>query len=198
MHLKGSARDGWPLSPSHLPPPHSTPSPVNPPHSEIRSVYQTSHHGAFLPCRATTTPSAAMGSISIREHIRWLPDPASEPTSTVVLTSPGRRFVDLRVLRPEGDTSWAGQQGMLSCAPFLPLHNYCAHPAKTHSPSTGWNGASPARRPRGCATMAKAARCSGRSGGTGSTRAPPAPKKPPTRATCSRGTTGPRWRRAVW
>lgn len=44
-----------------------------------------------------------MGSISIREHIRWLPDPPSEPTSTIVLTSPERRFVDIRVLlQPDG------------------------------------------------------------------------------------------------
>ncbi|KAK3379056.1 hypothetical protein B0T24DRAFT_145050 [Lasiosphaeria ovina] len=41
-----------------------------------------------------------MGDISIREYIRWLPDAASEPTSTIVLTSPGRRFVDLRILNP--------------------------------------------------------------------------------------------------
>lgn len=40
-----------------------------------------------------------MGSISVREHIRWGTDPPSEPTSTLVLTSPGRRFVDIRVLR---------------------------------------------------------------------------------------------------
>ncbi|KUI55812.1 hypothetical protein VP1G_03160 [Cytospora mali] len=40
-----------------------------------------------------------MGSISIREHIRWGTDAPSEPTSTLVLTSPGRRFVDVRVLR---------------------------------------------------------------------------------------------------
>lgn len=39
-----------------------------------------------------------MGSISIREHIRWGSDDPSEPTSTLVLTSPGRRFVDIRVL----------------------------------------------------------------------------------------------------
>ncbi|KAI1367742.1 hypothetical protein F5Y08DRAFT_41067 [Xylaria arbuscula] len=38
-------------------------------------------------------------SISIRESIRWLPNPASEPTSTVVLTSPERRFVDIRILK---------------------------------------------------------------------------------------------------
>ncbi|AEO66270.1 uncharacterized protein THITE_2045531 [Thermothielavioides terrestris NRRL 8126] len=41
-----------------------------------------------------------MGDISIREYIRWLPDDASEPTSTIVLTTPQRRFVDIRVLKP--------------------------------------------------------------------------------------------------
>lgn len=41
-----------------------------------------------------------MGSISIREHIRWGSDTPSEPTSTLVLTSPGRRFfVDVRILK---------------------------------------------------------------------------------------------------
>ncbi|KAI1486128.1 hypothetical protein F5X96DRAFT_656655 [Biscogniauxia mediterranea] len=50
-----------------------------------------------------------MASISIRESIRWLPDPASEPTSTVVLTSPGRRFVDIRILRPEPGTAEASE-----------------------------------------------------------------------------------------
>ncbi|KAK1826183.1 hypothetical protein QBC39DRAFT_269575 [Podospora conica] len=39
-----------------------------------------------------------MGDISLRRHIRWPPAPASEPTSTIVLTSPERRFVDIRVL----------------------------------------------------------------------------------------------------
>ncbi|KAH7038025.1 uncharacterized protein B0I36DRAFT_381109 [Microdochium trichocladiopsis] len=48
-----------------------------------------------------------MGSISIRRSIQWLPDdPAPvEPTSTVVLTSPGRRFVDIRILLPKGSES---------------------------------------------------------------------------------------------
>ncbi|KAH7165442.1 hypothetical protein EDB81DRAFT_779235 [Dactylonectria macrodidyma] len=57
-----------------------------------------------------------MGSISLREHIRWLPDEASEPTSTIVVTSPQRRFVDLRIFRPtEGDQkSWSGQEEALS------------------------------------------------------------------------------------
>ncbi|KAI1281429.1 hypothetical protein F5Y07DRAFT_296475 [Xylaria sp. FL0933] len=38
-------------------------------------------------------------SVSIRDSIRWLPDVASEPTSTVVLTSPERLFVDIRILK---------------------------------------------------------------------------------------------------
>lgn len=38
-------------------------------------------------------------SISIRQSIRWLPDRASEPTHTIVLTSPARRFVDIRILK---------------------------------------------------------------------------------------------------
>jgi len=42
-----------------------------------------------------------MGDISIREYIRWPPASASEPTSTVVLTSPERRFVDVRII-PDG------------------------------------------------------------------------------------------------
>ncbi|KAI0191138.1 hypothetical protein EV127DRAFT_69306 [Xylaria flabelliformis] len=42
-------------------------------------------------------------SISIRDSIRWFPDAASEPTSTVVLTSPEHRFVDVRVLKDGGD-----------------------------------------------------------------------------------------------
>ncbi|KAH6629669.1 hypothetical protein C7974DRAFT_190803 [Boeremia exigua] len=42
-----------------------------------------------------------MAGVSIRKSIRWLPDPASEPTSTIVLSSAERRFVDIRILKPE-------------------------------------------------------------------------------------------------
>lgn len=50
--------------------------------------------------------------ISIREFIRWLPQEASEPTSTIVLTSPERRFVDIRVVRPESATeAWPTKEG---------------------------------------------------------------------------------------
>ncbi|KAJ6784899.1 hypothetical protein PWT90_02372 [Aphanocladium album] len=41
-----------------------------------------------------------MGTVSHRKYIRWYPDEASEPTSTLVLTSPQNRFVDLRILLP--------------------------------------------------------------------------------------------------
>jgi hypothetical protein len=43
-----------------------------------------------------------MAGISFRKFIRWLPDEASEPTSTLVLTSPEKRFVDIRVLLANG------------------------------------------------------------------------------------------------
>ncbi|TGJ78936.1 hypothetical protein E0Z10_g9829 [Xylaria hypoxylon] len=50
-------------------------------------------------------------SISIRDSIRWLPGAPSEPTSTVVLTSPERRFVDIRILKgvkePGASVDWA-------------------------------------------------------------------------------------------
>ncbi|KAL2165011.1 hypothetical protein VTH06DRAFT_307 [Thermothelomyces fergusii] len=48
-----------------------------------------------------------MGDISVREYIRWLPGEPSEPTSTIVLTTPNRLFVDLRILKPtarDGDS----------------------------------------------------------------------------------------------
>ncbi len=41
-----------------------------------------------------------MCDISIREYIRWLPNASEEPTSTIVLTTPERRYVDIRVLKP--------------------------------------------------------------------------------------------------
>jgi hypothetical protein len=50
-----------------------------------------------------------MCDISIREHIRWLPDEASEPTSTIVLTTPERRFVDIRVLKPTSSEDATGE-----------------------------------------------------------------------------------------
>ncbi|KXX79708.1 Protein HRI1 [Madurella mycetomatis] len=49
-----------------------------------------------------------MADISVREHICWPPNKPSEPTSTIVLTSPERRFVDIRILKP---TSTGGTSG---------------------------------------------------------------------------------------
>lgn len=53
-----------------------------------------------------------MASISFRKFIRWLPEEASEPTSTLVLTSPEKRFVDIRVLLADGSDSLADSEGI--------------------------------------------------------------------------------------
>ncbi|OAA63093.1 sodium/nucleoside cotransporter [Cordyceps fumosorosea ARSEF 2679] len=50
-----------------------------------------------------------MGTVSHRKYIKWHPDEASEPTSTVVLTSPENRFVDLRILLPPGGSDKLSQ-----------------------------------------------------------------------------------------
>ncbi len=40
-------------------------------------------------------------SISLREYIRWEGEEATEPTSTIVLTSEKSTFVDIRILKPK-------------------------------------------------------------------------------------------------
>ncbi|KAI1168580.1 hypothetical protein F5B18DRAFT_646367 [Nemania serpens] len=55
-------------------------------------------------------------SISIRDSIRWSPDAASEPTSTVVLTSSGHRFVDIRILKDAGADGSSAAAGSLDWA----------------------------------------------------------------------------------
>ena len=56
-------------------------------------------------------------SVSVREYIRWLPDgPPTENTDTLVLTSPGRRFVDIRMLLRKGDASAVTGTGNLTGA----------------------------------------------------------------------------------
>jgi hypothetical protein len=53
---------------------------------------------------ATTAPP----NISTRAFIQWLPDPPSEPTSTEVLTSRQKSFVDIRILKASnGEIDWA-------------------------------------------------------------------------------------------
>lgn len=52
----------------------------------------------FIPS-ATSCRAYKMGTVSFRDHIRWGADPPSEPTSTLVLTSPNHYFVDIRVLK---------------------------------------------------------------------------------------------------
>ena len=53
-----------------------------------------------------------MADISVRQHIRWPPAPPSEPTSTVVLTSPSRHFVDVRILASNGHGEGGGNGDM--------------------------------------------------------------------------------------
>ncbi|KAK0216042.1 hypothetical protein IW262DRAFT_1276706 [Armillaria fumosa] len=49
-----------------------------------------------------------MASISYRDSIRWLPDEASEPSDTVVLSSPKSNvFVDVRFIKGTKDLDWA-------------------------------------------------------------------------------------------
>ncbi|KAK5169873.1 uncharacterized protein LTR77_005851 [Saxophila tyrrhenica] len=58
-------------------------------------------------------------SISIRDYIRWGSEEASEPTTTLVLTSPERRFVDIRVLKAK-DNDEAQSQDTIG-ADLLPF-----------------------------------------------------------------------------
>lgn len=44
-------------------------------------------------------------SISSRAYIQWLPNPPSEPTSTLVLTSTQRHFVDIRISKDKACAS---------------------------------------------------------------------------------------------
>lgn len=82
-------------------------------HPSINQSYVTQLHTHTLSTLHTS--NLTMGTISIRKFIRWLPDEPSEPTTTFVITSPRlKRFVDLRILLPEGDSSWTGQDGTYS------------------------------------------------------------------------------------
>ncbi|KAI2637528.1 hypothetical protein GGS21DRAFT_483444 [Xylaria nigripes] len=70
------------------------------------NTYTSAHETFHIPLYVSHNRSPKLNikykfkmSISIRESIRWLPDTASEPTTTIVLTSPGHRFVDIRILK---------------------------------------------------------------------------------------------------
>lgn len=56
--------------------------------------------------------------LSTRISIRWLPDPPSEPTDTLVM-SVGEHYMDLRVTKAETTIDWAmaGQRLILSEKP---------------------------------------------------------------------------------
>jgi hypothetical protein len=57
-------------------------------------------------------------NISKRISLRWLPDPPSEPTDTIVFTV-GTSYVDLRVKKCDGTIDWAfaGTREILSKEP---------------------------------------------------------------------------------
>ena len=60
--------------------------------------------------------------ISTRISLRWLPDPPSEPTDTLVFNV-GAYFLDLRVLKADRSIDWAmaGERQILSEDPRKPL-----------------------------------------------------------------------------
>ncbi|KAL8660544.1 MAG: hypothetical protein Q9202_006438 [Teloschistes flavicans] len=64
------------------------------------------HGRKARPEEAPPRPTMDIPSISLRKHYRTVPGDPSEPTSTVVLTSPRSHFVDIRVFkrRPDQDT----------------------------------------------------------------------------------------------
>ncbi|KAK8194183.1 hypothetical protein M8818_007371 [Zalaria obscura] len=97
-------------------------------------------------------------SISVREYICWksTPDtpgtPATEPTSTLVLTSAGRRFVDIRIYKPRDGSDepdlpneggpltrldWAFA-GTSSSQPYPQQQQHASQGPTSHSKWTHW------------------------------------------------------------
>jgi len=58
--------------------------------------------------------------ISTRISIRWLPDPASEP-SDVLVYNVGSYYLDLRILKESGEIEWAfaGERQVISTEPCV-------------------------------------------------------------------------------
>ena len=68
-------------------------------------------------------------SISVREYIRWSPDPSSEPTETLVVTSAENRFVDIRILKAQQAGEDEGIHERESTKPTQSLYTDCIrHP----------------------------------------------------------------------
>jgi len=61
----------------------------------------SSEHRIVLHIDEGMTPN-----ISARDYIRWLPEKASEPTTTFSITSAEARFVDIRIYRPSHGNSF--------------------------------------------------------------------------------------------
>lgn len=83
-----------------------------------------------------------MASISIRKHYRTLPSgPPTEPTSTLVLTSPLRYYIDIRILTSNNTLQWgfAGRSSISSSSPPLPASPPSTSPPSAPATSHGHN-----------------------------------------------------------
>jgi hypothetical protein len=71
-------------------------------------------HTIIAALDRSNQPATSPPNISTRAFIQWLPDPPSEPTSTEVLTSRQKYFVDIRILKDSNekiDWAFAGRSG---------------------------------------------------------------------------------------
>lgn len=75
--------------------------------------------------------------ISSRAYIQWLPDPPSEPTSTIVLTSSQRRFVDIRVIADDTPGSKPINSSHVEWS-FAGHSTSCVIDGKTHTQWHHW------------------------------------------------------------
>lgn len=71
-------------------------------------------------------------TVSFRKSIRWIPDQASEPSDTVVLTG-GKTgvFLDVRFLKDSNEIEWA-------FAGYRSTGMYYTHSLHVSFPITGW------------------------------------------------------------
>lgn len=75
-------------------------------------------------------------TVTTRRYIRWATDPATEPTTTLVLTSPAGHFVDIRVLLPE-TTKVAGPLPLPLVRPELLGVDAVTHETHARAATTG-------------------------------------------------------------
>ena len=110
-----------------------------PPSWRLTRLAHRSHRCASSKLVISDLLHCTMASISLRKYIRWLPGDAGEPTSTLVVTSPGRHFVDIRANRPDNaPQAWPAEEGKPS--PSAPRFKYQADGPQRRSHLVGWTG----------------------------------------------------------